>query len=305
MRQVYAIWLMNFLFYVHRIKRTIVIYLIPAFFMLFFLIPAEFMGKPDPTPIDESVLTSYAALNSTEVPYAALSATDVNKDDLARFISGLESLSLGYTFKELNSLSEMEQYTSEVGYFTGAIGFYKLSAEDREIDTVILGNNTRTGSFAVMQNIVDNGFSLLLNASATVTTWRQPTNPADAEEEKSAASTFGIFMVIGMLLGLLTSGAFGTQRLVAEKECKFKSQMYVAGLNPIVYVVVNVLASFVAQIIPAILAVVCAIIFETRGATGILILALFLVCFMFLLALASFNFCFSKLFKKADSCISK
>ena len=66
----------------------------------------------------------------------------------------------------------MEQYASEVGYFTGAIGFYKLSAEDREIDTVILGNNTRTGSFAIMKNIVDNGFSLLLkNDSAVATAW--------------------------------------------------------------------------------------------------------------------------------------
>lgn len=305
MRQAYAIWKMNYMFYMHRIKRTIVIYLIPALLMLFFLAPAEFMGKPVPTPIDEPTLTSYTTLNSTEIPYVSLSEADVNQADLARFVSGLEELSLGYTFKKMDSLSEMEQYTSEVGYFTGAIGFYKLSAEDREIDTVILGNNTRTGSFVTMQNIVDNGFSLLLNASTTLTMWTQPTNPDDSEEAKSAASTLGFLMVLGMLLGLLVSSAFGAQRLVAEKECKFKSQMYVCGLNPKVYVVVNILAGFVAQIIPAILAIVCAILFEAKGVTGILILAMFLTCFIFLLALSSFNFCFSKLFDKADSCISK
>ena len=65
MRQAYAIWLMNFLFYAHRIKRTIIVYLVPIFFMLFFLLPAELMGKPDPTPIDEPKLISFGTLNST------------------------------------------------------------------------------------------------------------------------------------------------------------------------------------------------------------------------------------------------
>ena len=121
---------MNFLFYARRIKRTIIVYLIPTFFMLFFLIPAEFMGKPDPRPIDEPVSSSFTAFNITEVPYVSLSETSVNQNDLTAFVSGLESLSLGLTFKKMDTLSELEQYTGNVGYFTGAIGFHKLSAAD-------------------------------------------------------------------------------------------------------------------------------------------------------------------------------
>lgn len=295
---------MNVLFYAHKIKRTIIIYLIPVLLMLVFLGPEAIMTKSVPMPIDEPNLNSFAALNSVEIPYVSLSTTDVNQTDLAKFVSGLEALSLGFSFKKVGSLSEMEQYTSDIGYFTGAIGFYKLSAENREIDTVILGNNTRTGSFVTMQNIIDNGFSLLLGASTKITTWSQPTNPDEIVEEETSSS-MGFIMTIGMLLGILISSSLGAQRLVAEKECKFKSQMYVCGLRPAVYVVVNTFAAFVAQLIPAILAVLCAIIFKTDGATGILILAMFLTYFMFLLALSSFNFCFTKLFDKADSCISK
>ena len=311
-RQAQAIVWMNAMFYLRRRVRSLVILLLSAILMLCFLIPNMYNKFGFPQAPDKDLHNTYLAPSSQrltkdlKVPYAISNSTNVNMTDLEDLLNGVANSNSHITFVQYSSLDEIDTAISKAGYYEAALGFDLLSSEERAMSVTLMYNSTVSYSLVSLENLVTNAFLRLVRDEAvdpniTINAYSHGLNlfPIDTK-----AMSMSMFLVVSVLFGLMISSGLSTQRLVSERECMFKSQMFLAGMDPFVYSTVNILLSIIPLIISAILSAIVATAFGVTGTRGIIFLPFITTLILFSLALSSFNYIFSKVFNKADSCIS-
>lgn len=312
-RQAQVIAWMNTIFYLRKWGRTIAIMLVPAILMLCFFIPSMLNNFEMPQAPDKDLHNTYLAPSSQRlttnivIPYAVINSSDVNEADLDNFLNSVIKTTPTVSFVQYSSLEEIDDIVNEEKYYEVALGFSALSSESRTMSVTLMYNATVPYSLASIENLVSNAFMRIVRNNVTdpditINTYSRgislfPTN--------AKSSGMSMFLVISIMFGLLISSALNAHRLVSERECMFKSQMFLAGMDPIIYPVVNILMSVIPLLVSSIVSALVATAFGVTGTRGVAFFPFIVMLILASFALSSFNFIFSRIFNKADSCISK
>lgn len=311
-RQAQVIAWMNAIFYLRRWGRSLAIILIPAILMLCFLIPSMLNNFEMPQAPDSDLHNTYLTPSSQRlttnivIPYAVVNSTAVNETDLTNFFDSVTKTAPTVSFVEYSSLDEIDDVVNEEGYYEVALGFNSLSSEARRISATLMYNATVSYSLPSIENLVANAFIRIIRDNATdpEITINSYSRGLSLFPTNAKSGAMSMFLVISILFGILISSGLSAQRLVSERECMFKSQMFLAGMDPVVYPVVNILMSILPLLVSSVISAVVATSFGVTGTRGFMFFPFILTLLLFSFAISSFNYVFSRMFNKADSCIS-
>lgn len=311
-RQAQVIAWMNAIFYLRKWKRSLAILLIPAILMVCFLVPSMLNNFEMPQAPDKDLHNTYIMPSSQRltdhitIPYAVTDPDNVSESDLTNFFESITNITSKVSFVEYSSLYDIDVAVEKTGYYEAALGINALSSETRTMSVTLMHNASVSYSLPSIQNLVSNAFMKIIrddtiDPDITINSYSRglslfPTNVK--------STSMGMFLVVSIMFGLLISSAMSAQRLVSERECMFKSQMFLAGMDPVVYPSVNILISIIPLLISSIISAIVATSFGVTGTRGAMFFPFILTLILFSLALAPFNYVFSRMFNKADSCIS-
>lgn len=311
-RQAQVVAWMNAIFYLRRWKRSLAIILIPAILMVCFLVPSMLNNFEMPQAPDKDLHNTYITSSSQRltdhitIPYAVTDPDNVSESDLTNFFDSITNITSKVSFVEYSSLYDIDVAVEKAGYYEAALGINALSSETRTMSVTLMHNASVSYSLPSIQNLVSNAFMKIIrddtiDPDITINSYSHglslfPTNVK--------STSMSMFLVISIMFGLLISSAMSAQRLVSERECMFKSQMFLAGMDPVVYPSLNILVSIIPLLISSIISALIATSFGVTGTRGVMFFPFILTLILFSLALAPFNYVFSRMFNKADSCIS-
>ena len=230
----------------------------------------------------------------------------MNKTAFSEMLGGISALYPKVAFKECDSVEEIDNYTSRVGGFIAGLGISKFDPNKKKITYTFLYNESVPGSAVQIQNLMDTALLRYTDntSGGRIDVWSHAIGPG-LNTIMADETTMGTNFIVFVLLGLLISSALGVQRLVYEKECMFKPQLFIAGMRPLVYCTGNILSLSLPILVSSVLIAALSAAIGINGTTGEMFVPLLLTLVVFSFSLSSFNYLFSKIFKKSEDCVSK
>lgn len=251
----------------------------------------------------------YNSLSNTKttIPYAVENKALVDIEALNEMLRNATAVYPKVTFEEYDSIEAIDNHTAEKGGFIGGLGVSSFDPDKGKIEYTYLYNESIPGSAVQVQNLMDTIFLRHMSSGSgnKIDVWSHGMKIDREEEYASNEYSTNINFIIFALFGLLISSSLGVQRLVYERECLFKSQLFQAGMNPFVYCIGNIVALAIPILIPAVLISVFSAIIGINGSTGVMFIPFLLTHIVLAFSLAAFNYLLSKIFNKSDSCASK